>query len=103
MQAKITTKLVSGLIPKDAPYEVFDTALSGFLLRVQPTGRMSYYLDYRTVEGRHRRYRLGNANGLTVRQAGDLAEQEAAKVTTGVDIQSARQQIRVAAQAVRTL
>ena len=103
MQAKITTRLVSGLRPKDTPYEVFDTALSGFLLRVQPTGRMNYYPDYRTVEGRRRRYRLGNADTLTVRQARDLAEREVARVTTGVDIQSERQQIQFEAQAVRTL
>jgi integrase len=103
MQAKITTRLVSGLRPKDTPYEVFDTALSGFLLRIQPTGRMNYYLDYRTIEGRRRRYRLGNAEALTVRQARDLAEREAARVTTGVDIQSERQQIRHEAQAIRTL
>jgi hypothetical protein len=36
MHAKITTKLVSDLTPRDRPYEVWDTALSGFLLRVNP-------------------------------------------------------------------
>ena len=103
MHAKITTRLVSDLTPRDRPYEVWDTALSGFLLRVQPTGRMSYYFDYRTAERRRRRYKLGTAGALTVRQARDLAEREAARVTTGVDIQSERQQIRVEGQAVRTL
>ena len=78
MHAKITTRLVSDLTPRDRPYEVWDTALSGFLLRVQPTGRMSYYFDYRTAERRRRRYKLGTAGALTVRQARDLAEREAA-------------------------
>jgi Arm DNA-binding domain len=64
---------------------------------------MSYYFDYRTAERRRRRYKLGTAGALTVRQARDLAEREAARVTTGVDIQSERQQIRVEGQAVRTL
>ena len=78
MHAKITTRLVSDLTPRDRPNEVWDTALSGFLLRVQPTGRISYYFDYRTAERRRRRYKLGTAGALTVRQARDLAEREAA-------------------------
>jgi hypothetical protein len=60
---------------------------------------MSYYFDYRTAAGR-RRYRLGTAGALTVRQARDLAEREAARVTMGVDIQSELQQVRVEAQAI---
>ena len=63
---------------------------------------MSYYFDYRTAERRRRRYKLGTAGALTVRQARDLAEREAARVTTGVDIQSERQQIRVEGEAART-
>jgi len=48
MQAKITARLVKSLAPHTEPYEVFDTDLAGFILRVQPSGYMSYYLAYRT-------------------------------------------------------
>ena len=44
MQAKITVRLVNSLTPRAQPYEIFDTDLTGFLLRVQPSGYMSYYL-----------------------------------------------------------
>jgi integrase len=105
MQDKITTRLVRSLIPRSKPYEVFDTALRGFLLRVEPTGRMTYYLAYRTAEGRRGRFRLGAKDALTVRQARDLAETQAARVRTGVDIHAARQEARhqVALAKVQTL
>ena len=98
MQAKITTTFVKSLTPKEKPYEIFDTELSGFILRIQPSGSMSYYLAYRTVSGKPKRYRIGRADALTVRQARDLAEQYAARVTTGVDIQSEKENVRQAEQ-----
>lgn len=98
MQAKITTKLVKSLTPKATPYEIFDTVLTGFLLRVQPSGSMSYYLAYRALDGRGKRFRVGRADALTVAQARDLAEKYMAQVMAGVDIQEVRQQERHEAQ-----
>lgn len=74
--------------------EVFDTSLTGFLIRVEPTGRMTYYLTYRTAEGQRGRFRLGAKDALTVRQARDLAEAQAARFRTGVDIHAARKEAR---------
>ena len=64
MQAKITTRLVKSLAPRVEPYEVFDTDLAGFILRVQPSGHMSFYLAYRTPDGHRNRLRLGRADAL---------------------------------------
>lgn len=98
MQAKITTKLVKSLTPKAIPYEIFDTELTGFLLRVQPSGSMSYYLAYRALDGRGKRFRVGRADALTVAQARDLAEKYMAQVMAGIDVQEVRQHERNEAQ-----
>lgn len=101
MHTKILTRLVQGLSPKDKPYEVFDTELTGFLLRVQPTGVMTYYMAYKTTGGRGKRLRIGRTDALTVAQARDLATKYAAQVTQGIDIQATRDQERQQAQQVR--
>ena len=58
MQAVITEDLVKSLKPEPKPYEVRDPRLKGFLLRVQPTGVMTYYAEY----GRGKRHRIGAAD-----------------------------------------
>jgi hypothetical protein len=42
MRALISNTLLRNCAPRERPYEVRDTRLSGFLLRVQPTGVMTY-------------------------------------------------------------
>jgi integrase len=101
MQAKITTRLLKSLTPRQTPYDVFDTDLTGFLLRIQPSGYMCYYLAYKTRGGQGKRFRMGPTTALTVAQARDLAVQYAARVTTGEDIQAMKQYEREAAQQVR--
>jgi integrase len=98
VQAKITIRLVKSLTPRAQPYEIFDTDLTGFLLRVQPSGYMSYYLAYRARDGRGKRFRVGRADALTVAQARDLAEKHMAQVMAGIDVQEVRQQERHEAQ-----
>jgi integrase len=98
MHAKITTRLVAGLTPQAAPYEVTDTELAGFRLRVQPSGHMSYYLVYRLVSGQKKRVRIGPADALSVAQARDMALKYAAQAIAGDDPQAAKQQAREAAQ-----
>lgn len=57
MQANITADLVKKLKPKDKPYEVWDTELKGFILRVQPSGVKTYVVEY----ARHKRIPIGQA------------------------------------------
>lgn len=65
---------------------------------------MAYYLVYQRPQGKQR-YRIGRADSLTVRQARDLAEKQAAHVAMGADIQALKQQERQKTQlaASRTL
>jgi hypothetical protein len=55
MQALIGSTLVKQLQPGAKPFEVRDTRVKGFLLRVQPSGAMTYYAEY----GRGKRIALG--------------------------------------------
>jgi len=94
MKKKLTAKTVNALEPKEKPYEVRDSETKGFLLRVQPSGAMAYYLDYRTAEGRRNRYKigLGGKGGLTPEQARDVAEKKAGDVAHGVDLQTQKKE-----------
>jgi hypothetical protein len=47
MPEKLTKRTVAALKPEAEPYEVRDTELKGFLVRVEAGGTKSYFLDYR--------------------------------------------------------
>jgi integrase len=105
MRTKLMANVIKTLRPKGQPYEVRDTLLPGFLLRVQPSGVMTYYLTYRTMDGRKTRYRIGAVGAITPAQARDIAEQLSARAVQGEDVQATKQQRRDAAETakIRTL
>ena len=90
MKKKITTRLVSSLGPENKPYEVFDTEVKGFILRIEPSGVMTYYLAYKNQQELRRRFRIGGTGNLKVAQARDLAEKFAGQVANGSDPQEDR-------------
>src|SRR5437870_13232935 len=94
MRAKITTRLVRQVAPQAMVYEIWDTELPGFVLRVWPSGQASYYLVYRTRDSRKVRYRIGPMRAMTVAQARDLAQQYAARTVAGEDIQATKYKAR---------
>ena len=81
MQAVIGNSLVTSLKPAKKPYEVRDTCLKGLLLRVQPSGVMSYYVEY----ARGRRVRVGRTDAMTAAQARDHAKSILAEAYKGRD------------------
>lgn len=102
MQAKLSSTVVKALRPGSKPFEVVDTQIKGFLLRVQPSGRMIYYYSYRAPSGARKRIKLGVAGSeLTPAQARDRALQEAAEVAKGVDVQRVKQVAKVEALEAR--
>ena len=85
MQAKLSARTIQALSPSECPYEVVDTDLKGFLLRMQPSGAMTYYFSYRNGSGRRSRYRIGKHGALSPAQARDQAILLAARVVAGED------------------
>lgn len=60
MQAFIGAELLKRAKPAAKPFEIRDTRLKGFLLRVQPSGTLTFYCEY----GRGKRYRIGRADAV---------------------------------------
>lgn len=94
MQAKIGNSLLPKLHPEAKPYEVNDTEVKGFLLRVQPSGSIAYYCSYRTLDRRRNRVSLGRHPTITPAQARDHAKQILATVVKGEDPAKQRQTAR---------
>lgn len=90
MRAKLTAKLIHSLKPQDKLYSVRDTEIKGYMLRVSPSGAMTYYLDYRLPGKGRKSYRIGTPGNLTPAQARETANQQAAKVAQGIDIQETK-------------
>jgi integrase len=65
---RITKRVVDGLRPQTKEFAVWDFKLSGFGVRVRPTGAMSYIVVYRAGPGRGapvRRYTIANVGKTT--------------------------------------
>jgi len=87
MIAKLTSRTVKALKPRNKPYDVRDTDIKGFLLRVSPSGNMTYYLQYRNADGLQKHYRIKAVGNITPVQARDIAEKKSGEIATGIDIQ----------------
>lgn len=85
MRTRITNKVVSELQPGDKRIEVYDTDFPGLILRVQPSGRMTYFYRYRLENGKQSKVLIGSTVQLSPIQARDLAKQKAAEVLSGID------------------
>lgn len=88
MQARLNSTTIKSLQPREKPYEVVDIELKGFLLRIQPTGRKTFYFSYRAQSGNRKRIKLGVLGpSMTVQQARDQATIHAGEVAKGKDVQ----------------
>jgi integrase len=91
MKAKIGAALISRIKPADKPYEIRDEQLIGFLVRVQPSGTMTYYAEY----GRGKRMRIGAAGGaLKPEAARNKAKEILAGAILGEDPMAAKREAK---------
>ena len=102
MIAKLTERFIKTITPRSTPYEVRDTEINGFILRIEPSGTLTYYLVYRITAGAKKRYRLGRHGSITVTQARDIAKQLSAKVISGQDLQEDKRKAAIEKEKIKT-
>ncbi|MFC3569912.1 tyrosine-type recombinase/integrase [Paracoccus simplex] len=81
---KITKRLVDAAEARSAEYFVWDSEIPGFRLRVLPSGRKGYVVQYRAGR-RSRRISLGPSTVLTCEQARNRAISIVAAARNGAD------------------
>jgi integrase len=92
---KLTKKIVEATLPQDKDFILWDSEISGFMCKVTPTGRKSYFLYYRTQEKRQRRPKIGDHGVLTAEQARSIAQQWLLQISQGKDPSLEKQEVRV--------
>lgn len=83
MKAKLTNARAKAYEPADKLYDVHDTEIAGFVLRVRPTGRKTYFYFYKNKDDQKRTFTIGS--GLTATQARDIAQKVNGDVKNGID------------------
>lgn len=101
MHAKLTQAVVEKCEPSTGDYEIVDTLIPGFVLRVRPSGVKAWEYRYRNQEGRQRRYVVGRFPGLGAIAARRVVLSLVADVATGADIQARKRDIRLEGQRKR--
>ncbi|PIR11336.1 MAG: recombinase, partial [Gammaproteobacteria bacterium CG11_big_fil_rev_8_21_14_0_20_46_22] len=77
----ISATLIKTLKPKDKHYDVRDKSLKGFLIRVNPSGNMSYVIQY----WRSKRMHIGKVGVLKPEKAREKATQLLGLAASGED------------------
>jgi integrase len=96
--SKLTKRTVDATKPATGRDVVlWDREVRGFGLRVKPSGRKSYIVQFRNRQGRSRRLTLGGDGVLTPDQARDRAKDLLAQVSHGADPVTEREKERRAA------
>jgi len=75
---------------------VWDSELRGFGIRMKPSGSASYVVQYRTAQGRTRRYAFAKVGTFTPDQARTKAKQLLSEAEAGADPSTQRHEERQA-------
>ncbi|WP_274626542.1 tyrosine-type recombinase/integrase [Arvimicrobium flavum] len=70
---KLTKGVVDSAELRDKQYTIWCSDLKGFGAYIHPTGRRTYFVDYRTGDGARRRMTIGKHGVLTTEQARKVA------------------------------
>jgi integrase len=88
---KLNKRVVDAARPKQSDYIIFDKELPGFGLRVLPSGKKSYLVQYRAA-GRTRRYTFGRHGPMTPEEARREATSLLAEIRRGGNPSETRRQ-----------
>ena len=80
--ARLTKRTVEALTPRARDYIVFDDEVKGFGVRILPTGKRTYLVQYRSG-GRTRRVKIGRHGVLTAEEARTKAKELLGAVAKG--------------------
>lgn len=83
---KLTTTVVKNAKPDVKRYVVRDSETQGLILRIEPSGKKVYYLDYRDKNEKRSSYKIGDATVLTPAQAREIAKEKLSDVIRGIPL-----------------
>lgn len=85
-KVKLTKRIVEGArSDSEARLSLWDRDISGFHLRIYPTGRKVYYFQYRNSYKATRKIKIGVHGNISTEQARDTAQKLALEVSAGID------------------
>jgi len=85
-RSKLTKRMVESSFPDSSKRTLlWDTEITGFCVRIYPTGRKTYFLQYRNHYRETKFFKIGVHGNITTEQAREKAKQLALKVSAGED------------------
>lgn len=86
---KLTKSVVEALKNKVQEYDVNDSQIMGFHVRLYrcPSKMKTFYFTYRNSEDKRKRVKIGVFGQLSMQQARDKAQEYSGKVAAGIDVQ----------------
>jgi integrase len=82
---RLSKRTIDALTPSEKDYFVWEETLPGFGVRVLPSGRKSFLIQYRDAGGRTRRKSLGRYGTVTADQAKDKGRELLAAIAHGAN------------------
>ena len=93
---KLTERSIASINPGNRDIFAWDGILPGFGVRVKPSGRKSYIVQYRTIGGTSRRLTIGPTSAFRLEQARKRARKLIVEAKDGADPASDRSDARKA-------
>lgn len=91
---KLTKKIIDVTLPQVKDLILWDSEIRGFMCKITPAGKKSYFLYYRTQEKRQRRPKIGDHGIMTCEQARSIAQRWLLEVSQGKDPSAEKQEKR---------
>ncbi|WP_430416819.1 phage integrase [Marinobacter adhaerens] len=102
MKEKITDRLIASLKTTGKRYDIRDSVVPGFMVRVGVSGQKAYYLDYRDSEGRRSKYRIGLVDSMLLTDAREEARRKAGEVAAGQNLNAVKKEKRQKAKSEKS-
>ena len=92
---KLTQRFVESIVPDSKNVQIFwDDDLKGFGVVVRPSGRQTYWVQYRNRQRALKRLKLGVHGQVTTEEARMLAKQQVGRVSHGDDPLTEKKQLK---------